>query len=100
MNNPLPITFLSNYGHQNKFMNIYHKMIKRIAPGATVIDLTHGLPPHNVRAAALALRNTLPFVPKKTHPTVVDPNIETPQKPITLRYLNNHILTNPNNKLL
>ena len=43
----LPITFLSDYGHQDEFVGVCHGVIERIAPGATVIDLAHGIPPRD-----------------------------------------------------
>jgi len=39
-----PITFLSDYGNDDEFAGVCRAVIMRIAPGATVIDLTHGIP--------------------------------------------------------
>jgi S-adenosyl-L-methionine hydrolase (adenosine-forming) len=96
----LPITFLSDYGHQDEYVGVCHGVIQRIAPGANVIDLAHGLPPHDVRAAALALRNALDFVPKGVHLAVVDPEVGTPRRPLALRCGDGHLLVGPDNGLL
>jgi S-adenosyl-L-methionine hydrolase (adenosine-forming) len=96
----LPITFLSDYGHRDEFVGVCHGVIQRIAPGATVIDLTHGLPPRDVRAAALALRNALDFVPKGVHLAVVDPEVGTPRRPLALRTEDGHLFVGPDNGLL
>jgi hypothetical protein len=96
----LPITFLSDYGHQDEFVGVCHGVIERIAPGATVIDLAHGLPPRDVRAAALALRSALPYVPKGVHLAVVDPAVGTPRRPLAVRGTDGHLFVGPDNGLL
>jgi S-adenosylmethionine hydrolase len=96
----LPITFLSDYGHRDEFVGVCHGVIERIAPGALVIDVAHGLPPRDVRAAALALRNALPFMPMGVHLAVVDPEVGTPRRPIALRAGDGHLFVGPDNGLL
>jgi S-adenosylmethionine hydrolase len=96
----LPITFLSDYGHRDEFVGVCHGVIERIAPGATVIDLTHGLPPHDVRTAALALRNALPYLPRGVHLAVVDPKVGTPRRPLAVRCHDGHQFVGPDNGLL
>ena len=44
-----PITFLSDYGVADDFVGVCHGVMQRIAPGATIVDLTHGVPRHDVR---------------------------------------------------
>jgi S-adenosyl-L-methionine hydrolase (adenosine-forming) len=96
----LPITFLSDYGHRDEYVGVCHGVIERIAPGATVIDLTHGLPPQDVRAAALALRNALPYLPRGVHLAVVDPKVGTPRRPLVVRCHDGHQFVGPDNGLL
>jgi S-adenosylmethionine hydrolase len=96
----LPITFLSDYGHEDEFVGVCHGVIERIAPGAIVIDLVHGLPAHDVRAAALALRNALPYVPRGVHLAVVDPEVGTPRRPLAVRAADGHLFVGPDNGLL
>ena len=38
-------------------------MIARICPQARVIDITHGIPRHDVRAGAIVLADALPYMP-------------------------------------
>lgn len=96
----LPITFLTDYGHRDDFVGVCHGVIERIAPGARVIDLTHGLPPHDVRAAAIALRNALPYLPKGVHLAVVDPEVGTARRPLAVRASDGHLFVGPDNGLL
>jgi S-adenosylmethionine hydrolase len=96
----LPITFLSDYGHRDEYVGVCHGVIERIAPGATVIDLAHGLPRHDVRTAALALRNALPYMPRGVHLAVVDPKVGTPRRPLVVRCHDGHQFVGPDNGLL
>jgi SAM hydroxide adenosyltransferase N-terminal domain len=52
------ITFLSDFGLQDDFVGTCHGVIKRIAPEAEIIDITHGIPPQHVLQGALVLCNT------------------------------------------
>ena len=57
------ITFLSDYGLDDDFVGVCHGVIARIAPDARVIDLTHGIPRHDVRSGALVLRARAAVLP-------------------------------------
>jgi S-adenosyl-L-methionine hydrolase (adenosine-forming) len=96
----LPITFLSDYGHRDEFVGVCHGVIERIAPGATVIDLSHEVDPHDIRAAALVLRNALPYVPRGVHLAVVDPGVGTQRIPLAVRAADGHQFVGPDNGLL
>jgi S-adenosylmethionine hydrolase len=61
------ITFLSDYGLQDDFVGVCHGVMARVAPDARVIDVTHGVPRHDVRAGALILRRALPSMPARVH---------------------------------
>jgi S-adenosylmethionine hydrolase len=74
MSAPL-ITFLSDYGHRDEFVGICHGVIARRCPQARVIDLTHAIPRHDVRAGALVLADSLPYMPVGVHLAVVDPEV-------------------------
>jgi len=49
------ITFLSDFGLQDDFVGTCHGVIKRIAPDAEIIDITHGIPPQQVLQGSLVL---------------------------------------------
>ena len=69
------ITFLSDYGHDDDFVGVCHGVIAGIAPDARVLDVTHGIPRHDVRSGALVLRRALPYFPAGVHIAVVDPEV-------------------------
>jgi S-adenosylmethionine hydrolase len=60
-------------------------VIKRIAPDVEVIDITHGIEPQNVLQGALALGNTLPYMPAGIHVAVVDPTVGSDRRAVCLR---------------
>ena len=62
------ITFLTDFGLQDDFVGTCHGVIKRLAPDAQIIDITHGIPPQAVLQGALVLANTLPYMPRGSAP--------------------------------
>jgi S-adenosylmethionine hydrolase len=77
-----------------------HGVIKRIAPDAQVIDITHGIAPTNVLQGALVLASTLPYMPEGVHLAVVDPGVGGPRKPIAVRGGDGRLFVGPDNGLL
>ena len=75
-------------------------MIKRIAPEADVIDITHGIPPQHVLQGALVLANTLPYMPAGVHMAVVDPGVGGPRKALAVRGGDGRLYVGPDNGLL
>ena len=95
------ITFLSDYGYEDDFVGVCHAVIARIAPDVRVVDLAHGLPRHQVRPAALALRNALPYTPPGVHLAVVDPEVGAERRAVALRTAEDErLLVGPDNGLL
>jgi S-adenosylmethionine hydrolase len=75
-------------------------VIKRIAPEAEIIDITHGIAPTNVLQGALVLANTLPYMPAGIHLAVVDPGVGGDRKPVALRGGDERLYVGPDNGLL
>jgi S-adenosyl-L-methionine hydrolase (adenosine-forming) len=94
------ITFLSDFGLEDDFVGTCHGVIKRIAPDADVIDITHGIEPQSILQGALVLANTLPFMPEGVHIAVVDPEVGTPRRALVLRTGDGRLLVGPDNGLL
>ena len=77
------ITLTTDFGYQDSFVGIMKGVIYAINPDAHVIDLTHGVPPQNVMAAALILQHSIRYFPPGTiHVVVVDPGVGTSRRPI------------------
>ncbi len=94
------ITFLSDYGLDDDFVGVCHGVIATICPQARVIDLTHGIPRHDIRAGAIALAESLPFVPVGVHLAVVDPEVGARRRAVALRLADGRRLVGPDNGLL
>jgi S-adenosylmethionine hydrolase len=94
------ITFLTDFGLQDDFVGTCHGVIKRIAPEAEIIDITHGIPPQHVLQGALVLRNTLPYMPAGVHLAVVDPGVGGSRRPLALRDAEGRLYVGPDNGLL
>lgn len=94
------ITFLSDYGLQDDFVGTCHGVMKRIAPAAEIIDITHGIAPQQVLQGALVLANTLPYMPRGVHLAVVDPTVGTARRPLALRDDQGRLYVGPDNGLL
>ena len=75
-------------------------MIKRIAPEADVIDITHGIEPTAVLQGAVVLANTLPYMPEGVHMAVVDPGVGGARKALALRSGDGRLFVGPDNGLL
>ncbi len=74
-------------------------MIKRIAPDAQILDITHGIERQQVLQGALVLANTLPYFPAGIHLAVVDPEVGGDRRPIAVRGPD-RIFVGPDNGLL
>jgi len=94
------ITFLSDFGLKDDFVGTCHGVIKRIAPDAEIIDVTHGIPPQAVLQGALVLANTIEFMPVGVHLAIVDPGVGGPRRPLVLRDAEERLYVGPDNGLL
>lgn len=94
------ITLLTDYGRDDDFVGVCHAVMLRIAPHARIIDLTHGVHRHDVRQAALVLRNALPYLPHGVHVAVVDPQVGTERRGVALRSGDGRLFVGPDNGLL
>jgi hypothetical protein len=94
------ITLLTDFGLEDDFVGTCKGVIKRIAPEAEVLDITHGIPPQDVLQGALVLAHTLPYMPVGVHVAVVDPGVGGDRKPLALRGPDGRLYVGPDNGLL
>jgi S-adenosyl-L-methionine hydrolase (adenosine-forming) len=94
------ITFLTDFGLQDDFVGTCHGVMKRVAPDADIVDITHGIEPTQVLQGALVLANTLPYMPVGVHLAVVDPGVGTDRKAVALRGGDGRLYVGPDNGLL
>jgi S-adenosylmethionine hydrolase len=94
------ITFLTDFGLRDDFVGTCHGVMKRIAPEAQIIDITHGIEPQRVLQGALVLRNTLPYMPTGVHLAVVDPGVGSSRRAVALAGEDGRFYVGPDNGLL
>ena len=95
------VVFLSDFGHGDAFVGTCHAVMKRIAPGLDVIDLTHGIAPQQVLEGALALHDAAPYLPAAAIVlAVVDPGVGSARRAIAVRGADRRFYIGPDNGLL
>ncbi len=94
------VTLLTDYGSEDEFVGVLHGVIASICADCRVVDLTHGIPRHAVRHAAVVLRNALPYMPAGVHVAVVDPEVGTERRAVALKCDDGRLLVGPDNGVL
>jgi S-adenosyl-L-methionine hydrolase (adenosine-forming) len=95
------VSFLSDYGTTDEFVGVVKAVIRDIAPHVTVIDLTHGVRAHDVRAGSLALARCIQYVPSGVVLAVVDPGVGTGRRAVAVEVAEGQgVLLGPDNGLL
>lgn len=95
-----PITFLSDYGHDDHFVGSCHGVIAQIAPETRVIDITHTLPSYQVAPAAVTLRSAIPYLPVGVHLAVVDPGVGSERGAVAFETADGRLFVGPDNGTL
>ncbi|GIV16292.1 MAG: hypothetical protein KatS3mg022_1727 [Armatimonadota bacterium] len=80
------ITLLTDFGTVDTYVGVMKGVIASLCPHATVIDLTHEVPPQDIATGAFLLDVSVDYFPEGTiHVAVVDPGVGTARKPLALR---------------
>jgi S-adenosylmethionine hydrolase len=70
------VTFTTDFGSRDGYAGAMKGVVLALAPTATLVDITHGVPAQDVAAGALALAQAAPLFPPGTiHVAVVDPGV-------------------------
>ena len=99
MTTPWCLTFLTDFGLEDGFVAACHGVAARIAPDVRIIDITHLVPPGDVRRGAAVLAQTVTAMPPAVHVAVVDPGVGTSRRAIGL-LAGDGVLIGPDNGLL
>ncbi len=77
------ISLTTDFGLTDGYVGVMKGVMAGIAPGVPFIDISHAVPPQDVRSAAYLLWTTLPyFLEDSVHLVVVDPGVGTARKPL------------------
>ena len=99
------ISFLSDYGLQDEFVGVVKAVIRSIAPEVTVLDITHDVPAHDIRAGALTLARSIQYLPPGVVLAVVDPGVGSERRGVAVEVggdgeTERAVLVGPDNGLL
>jgi S-adenosylmethionine hydrolase len=94
------ITFLSDFGLVDEWVAVCKGVMLGIAQDARIIDVSHEIPPFDVKKGALVLADALPYLPKGVHLAVVDPGVGTQRRPVALATGDGNVLVGPDNGLM
>jgi S-adenosyl-L-methionine hydrolase (adenosine-forming) len=80
------VALLTDFGLRDHYVGAMKGVIATVCPEAAIVDITHEIPPQDVRAAAYELAATWPYFPDGTvFLTVVDPGVGTARPAIAAR---------------
>jgi S-adenosylmethionine hydrolase len=80
------VTLTTDFGTRDWFVGTMKGVLFGINPRATVVDLTHEVPPGDIHAGAFALMAGCRYFPKGTvHVAVIDPGVGGPRHAIAVQ---------------
>ncbi len=95
------LTFLSDYGRADEFVGVVHSVVRSIAPEVAVVDLTHDIAPHDVRAGGLLLARSAQYLCPGVVLAVVDPGVGGDRRAVAVEVGDGiSVLVGPDNGLL
>jgi S-adenosylmethionine hydrolase len=75
------ITLMTDFGNGSPYVAAMKGVIYSLNPAANVVDLSHAIPPQDVRAGAWTWAEITPYFPRGSiHVGVVDPGVGTSRK--------------------
>jgi S-adenosylmethionine hydrolase len=96
-----PVCFLSDFGLTDDFAGTCKGVMLRIAPGVSIVDLTHEVPGFGVETGAEILQHATRYMPADTvYLAVVDPGVGTERRGLALQTESGALLVGPDNGLL
>jgi S-adenosyl-L-methionine hydrolase (adenosine-forming) len=93
------VTLLTDFGTSDSYVAEIKGVLLERCPSATLVDVTHAVPPGDIRAGAYLLGRVWPRFPRDTvHLAVVDPGVGTARAALALR-AHGHWFVGPDNGL-
>jgi len=94
------VALLTDYGYTDTYVAQVKAVLLRLCPTCEVLDLTHGVPPQQVRSGAYLLASATPYLPDGTVViAVVDPGVGTERRAVAVQGVR-HTYFAPDNGLL
>ncbi|MBN1991628.1 MAG: SAM-dependent chlorinase/fluorinase [Anaerolineae bacterium] len=80
------VTLTTDFGEKDGYVGVMRGVILRICPAAVLADLSHDIPPQDIRAAAFVLYRAFGYYPPHAvHCVVVDPGVGSKRRAIAVR---------------
>jgi S-adenosylmethionine hydrolase len=93
------ITLTTDFGEGSPYVAAMKGVILSINPAARLIDMTHAVPPQDIRRGAMVLDEVTPLYPRGTHHiAVVDPGVGTSREIVYVEIAHQRYI-GPNNGL-
>jgi S-adenosyl-L-methionine hydrolase (adenosine-forming) len=97
---PRVVSFLSDYGLADEFVGVCKSVMLSLVPDLQIVDLTHDIPAHDVRAGSLTLVRAAQYLPDGGIVlAVVDPGVGTARRLLAIE-VEHAVLLGPDNGLL
>lgn len=91
---------MTDFGTKDYFVAAMKGVIYTINPKATVVDITHEIPPQDIHTAAFVLKAAYKWFPRGTiFVAVVDPGVGTERAPLLVK-TKNYYFIGPDNGIL
>jgi len=95
------VSFLSDYGRADEFVGVVHSVLRALAPGVGIVDITHDVAPFDVSAGALTLARSAQYLCPGVVLAVVDPGVGTSRRAVAIEVGDgSSVLVGPDNGLL
>lgn len=93
------ISFASDFGISDGSVGVVKGVINRIDPDLKINDISHDIPPQNIKYGSLLLMRAIQYIPPGVLLAVVDPGVGTERKPVAIQ-TEWGIMVGPDNGLL
>src|SRR5436190_3312136 len=97
------VSFLSDYGLADEFVGVVKSVIRSITAGVDVVDITHQVPVHDVRAGSLTLVRAVQYLAPGVVLAIVDPGVGTARRAVAVEVEEgegDYVFVGPDNGLL
>jgi S-adenosylmethionine hydrolase len=94
------ITLTTDFGEGSLYVAVLKGVILSINPSARIVDLSHAIPPQDIRHGSYFLSTSVPYFPAGTiHVAVIDPGVGTERNALLVSAADQFIV-GPDNGLL
>ena len=90
----------TDFGTQGPYVAALKGVVLGLAPGTTIVDVSHGVAPQNIAEGSFVLAGIVPYFPSGTvHLAVVDPGVGTDRR-LIVAMIDGHWFVVPDNGLI